>query len=604
MTVAVDYNSLVTQTFCDNAIRSVMMIDDEFLSYPALLERLKTNKTEPDKLIENSSRASELEKFFQSKNILCDIDNSAEHAHWDKIRKSDLIIIDYQLQDNSPKKTLEILNDLQTSQHMNLAVVYTNEPLETVWKQIASSLVKKHKTSDVLLKLEIDELDEIWEKIILDDTYKLSNDEISEYLNTKLPPKRILNIINADEELLSISSTIQEKYDNPNDDFHLIDNLATLVCNYQLERISSLFDINVTSESNNFKAKINGTKWIKINNVFICLVNKVDSSTKTETPPRKIWDTLTESLIEWKPTYYQLMQSEIQNFIESNAFAFSTIHDNEILSQAAWLNEILKSDESTQREKILSVFRNLSEDLLFKFKNDNNLNIYINSIIFYYKEKNREYDGPKQNKSLIFCAQEMNLKNDRDTFLSMYHALNMHASSKNYEGKFISTGTVFLDKTHNKWYLCVSAACDMVPNQGNDPHHTRLTPHRIIKVLELFKVSRIKEALKYATTSNYIYILDQNEPLYLSILDSPNNRKLPSLDYILLKDHKEIITDSPNIISAYLIDKDSDSYTPNFKIIEIKIKSQLRSGYAERFQAVAAQYTARIGVDYFNETIL
>ena len=42
----------------------------------------------------------------------------------------------------------------------------------------------------------------------------------------------------------------------------------------------------------------------------------------------------------------------------------------------------------------------------------------------------------------------------------------------------------------------------------------------------------------------------------------------------------------------------------NFKIIEIKIKSQLRSGYAERFQAVAAQYTARIGVDYFNETIL
>ena len=167
-----DYNSLVTQTFCDNAIRSVMMIDDEFLSYPALLERLKNNNTTSDKIIENSSRASELEKFFQSKNILCDIDNSAEHAQWDKIRKSDLIIIDYHLENDSPKKTLEILNDLQTSQHMNLAVVYTNEPLETVWKQIASSLVKKYKTSDVLLELEIDELDEIWGKIILDDTYK------------------------------------------------------------------------------------------------------------------------------------------------------------------------------------------------------------------------------------------------------------------------------------------------------------------------------------------------------------------------------------------------------------------------------------------------
>ena len=87
MTVAVDYNSLVTQTFCDNAIRSVMMIDDEFLSYPALLERLRTSQNQHDTFIENSSRASELEIFFQSKNILCDIDNSAEHAHWDKIRK-------------------------------------------------------------------------------------------------------------------------------------------------------------------------------------------------------------------------------------------------------------------------------------------------------------------------------------------------------------------------------------------------------------------------------------------------------------------------------------------------------------------------------------
>ncbi|MEQ1114770.1 response regulator receiver domain, partial [Acinetobacter sp. XH1741] len=377
MTVALNYASLVTQTFCDNAIRSVMMIDDEFLSYPALIEGLKSKQVLATKLVENSSRAAELEKFFQSKNILCDIDNSAEHAQWDKIRKSDLIIIDYHLENDSPKKTLEILNDLQTSQHMNLAVVYTNEPLETVWKQIASSLVKKHKTSDVLLELDIDELDEIWEKIILDDTYNLSNDEISEYLNTKLPPKRISNTIDADEELFSISSIIKAKYDNPNDDFQLIDNLSTLICNYQLEQISDEFGINPTIESSKFISNKNGNKWIKINNIFICLVNKVDRSTSIDTPPQKIWDTLNESLIEWKPTYYQLMQSEIQNFIESNAFAFSSKHDNEILSQAAWLNEILKSTELSQFNIIQSLFKNLSEDLFFKFKKSSSLNRYI-----------------------------------------------------------------------------------------------------------------------------------------------------------------------------------------------------------------------------------
>ena len=602
MTVAVDYNSLVTQTFCDNAIRSVMMIDDEFLSYPALLERLRTSQNQHDTFIENSSRASELEIFFQSKNILCDIDNSAEHAHWDKIRKSDLIIIDYHLENNSPQKTLEILNDLQTSQHMNLAVVYTNESLEDVWKQIASTLIKKHETTHIIDVLDIDNLETSWEEITQDDTYLLSNVEIAHYLNTKVAPQRILDIIDGDTNLALISSEIKTKYDSPDDDFKILDNLATLVCNYQLERISSLFDINVTSESNNFKAKKNGTKWIKINNVFICLVNKVDSSTRIETPPRKIWDTLTESLIEWKPTYYQLMQSEIQNFIESNAFAFSTMHDNEILSQSAWLNEILKANEPTQHAIVFSLFKNLSEDLLFKFKNSSTLNEYISNIILFYKNTYDNYESNSANRSLEYCAKEMSLKAEENTYIEMYHSLNKHASSKNYEQKFISTGTVFFDTTNRKWYLCVSAACDMVPNQGGDPHHIRLTPHRIIKVLELFEVSKPRDALKKATSSNYIYILDQKKPLYLSIIHG--QRPLPSIDYILLKDHKNTVTEQPNMVHGFLIEKDNDSQYPNLNMIELKIKSQLRSGYAERFQSLAAQHTARIGVDYFDAKIL
>lgn len=597
-----DYNSLVTQTFCDNAIRSVMMIDDEFLPYPILIDTIKSGQNPSANFIANSSRAAELEKFFQSKNILCDIDKSAEHAQWNKIRKSDLIIIDYQLEDKSPQKTLEILNDLQTSQHMNLAVVYTNESLEKVWKEIASTLVKKYKTSDIIDELDIDDLETFWESIDQDDTYILSNEEIAYYLNTKLAPQRILQNINANSDLALISSEIKAKYDSLDEDFKTLDNLATLICNYQLEQISHPFGINPTFESSKFISDKNGNKWIKINNIFICLVNKVDRSTSIDTPPQKIWDTLNESLIEWKPTYYQLMQSEIQNFIESNAFAFGSKHDNEILSQAAWLNEILKSTELSKFNIIQSLFKNLSEDLFFKFKKSSSLNRYIDNIFLVYKEKFTNYPSSNQQKSLEFCAKEMNIAIGQDTYQDMYHALNMHASSKNYEEKHISTGTVFLDKTYNKWYLCVSAACDMVPSQGNDPHHIRLMPHKIIKVLELFKVSRPRDALRNASHSNYIYILDGNTPLYLSIVTS--SRPLPSIDYLLLKDQKNTITNQPNIINGYWINKDSTNDNPNLEEIELKIKSQLRTGYAERFQSVAAQYTARIGVDYFNEKTL
>ena len=34
-------------------------------------------------------------------------------------------------------------------------------------------------------------------------------------------------------------------------------------------------------------------------------------------------------------------------------------------------------------------------------------------------------------------------------------------------------------------------------------------------------------------------------------------------------------------------------------LISLKLKSQLRTGYAERYQLMASQYGSRIGVDYF-----
>ncbi len=39
MTVA-NYNSLVQKTFCENAIRSVVMIDDDFLTYSESIRAL------------------------------------------------------------------------------------------------------------------------------------------------------------------------------------------------------------------------------------------------------------------------------------------------------------------------------------------------------------------------------------------------------------------------------------------------------------------------------------------------------------------------------------------------------------------------------------
>ncbi|HFP1486242.1 TPA: hypothetical protein ACHKCY_005907, partial [Escherichia coli] len=119
---------------------------------------------------------------------------------------------------------------------------------------------------------------------------------------------------------------------------------------------------------------------------------------------------------------------------------------------------------------------------------------------------------------LQYCSSKMDLPSNNDTYHEMYHALNMNLSSKNFEDGHISTGTIFFDTESNKWYLCVSAACDLVPTQGNDPHHVRLSPHRLIKVLELFNASQSK-ALPFAEHSKYIYVMHKNQRKYLSIFE-------------------------------------------------------------------------------------
>ncbi len=185
MTVANEYESLVQKTFCNNAIRSVMMIDDQFIPYPDLIDSLSKNEHIDEEKVITSQRAALLEKFFQNEKILCDIDNSVRNLDVERIRKSDLLIIDYHLERDNPSKTLEILCGLKNSKHFNLAVVYTSEKPETVWKQIAASFSPIKNIEYEIDK--IDEFDDFWDTEILPSiqsggTYSLSDKELIDYI--------------------------------------------------------------------------------------------------------------------------------------------------------------------------------------------------------------------------------------------------------------------------------------------------------------------------------------------------------------------------------------------------------------------------------------
>ncbi|EMU7668914.1 hypothetical protein AAAD23_005540, partial [Escherichia coli] len=99
----------------------------------------------------------------------------------------------------------------------------------------------------------------------------------------------------------------------------------------------------------------------------------------------------------------------------------------------------------------------------------------------------------------------------------------------------------------------------------------------------------------FAEHSKYIYVMHKNQRKYLSIFEG--DKTLPVVDYMVVLNHGTTVDgEEKNIISAVFL-SNMDGNVQNVPV-RLKLKSQLRTGYAERYQAIASQYSSRIGVDY------
>ncbi|MFM5869805.1 response regulator receiver domain [Aeromonas veronii] len=666
------YSELVSETYCDNAIRSVVMVDDDFISYSDLVAQLDNRNDLTAAKVNASKKAASLMQFFQSKNMLCDIDNGGTDGLLDvnRLRKSDLIIIDYHLENNSPEKTLGILSKLRSSKQMNMVVVYTNEDLDKVFMNILAKFHGGTNINQVIIEQESEELETFWQESIVPQLEARtgvhpSKDEIINYIKTGC-----INSVKG--KLFRINEFRAGELRN------YADIIAQMIFEYSITNIISLQQIDEEHKRLPIECGNNDTKWIKSNNIFITLFNKSNADDDSQ----DLWGELNSSLCDWEPSYYNIIRSEIQNEIYADSLAFSINLDNDNYGQAALLNEILKnSDQQLLVKNINTIYQNIADEFLFRLSQNEDLRNFIFSTINYYSSELEAVIATKAAEAaaaeataaeaaaaeaaaaeaaaaeaaaaaaaaeataaeaaaaeaaaaeaaaaeaaaaeataaeaaaaeataaeaaaaeaaqaaairerINYCAKKLNVGSDPKHHLNMYHALNMNLSSRNYEEKYISTGTVLFNQNNSNWFLCVSAACDMVPSQGNDAYHKRLNPHRLIRVINLFQVKET-DAVIEAENSKYVYTYDNKKRRFFSVL-SPESG-LPKIDYFIILKHTT--QSGERIAKAILLKSSLDGESIEHEEIELKLKSQLRTGYAERFQLIANNHSGRIGVDY------
>ena len=378
------YKEKIVQAFRDNAIRSVLLIDDEYQPYETLVRNranldkklndlvnsditdlieykerlaniLQGEEIHVDSRVESflrrSDTAQRFVEFFHSKKRICTVESDVSQLEVEKIRKSDLVILDYHLnpeeKGNEAQSSLKLISDLSTNKHMNIVVVYTNEELESVWQQIAAVLHGDRSNSIILQG----EASEAWEEYSLDwqtewENSIFKNSMIHEYL---------LGDLDLDTILAEMKLCLDED---------VRDSLS-------LSHIQKLIETSV-SKLNTIKAiesnfVLHGTKskWIQAGYVFIALKSK-----KLEDDPSEIWDCIQDSLCDWKPSFYRVITSELQNQIEDANLSMEKVLSKEKMEQISMLWGVLRVKEDSRSDAAKVMLGNLLHDVSENIRND------------------------------------------------------------------------------------------------------------------------------------------------------------------------------------------------------------------------------------------
>lgn len=618
MTVA--YNEKIVQTYRNDAIRSVILIDDEYLPYKKLIEnkevlseKLKElndydsvdifeykNKVTELMDLEISSKRSDVAKnfidFFHSNKCICDVESDTESLDHEKIRKSDLVVLDYYLKpetsDNRAELSLELISQLSNSKHMNLVVVYTNEPVNQVWLEIAATLkgteeiiVDLFLRKDKLIQSWIENSEdwiEKWKNVVSDsllvDYFKDENNSVQKAVEE-------LQLLCTEDEL--------EKPDDRHVQYLLMQSAVALNKN-----LKPTTDMNIHGEKG---------VWIQAGNIFIALCSKQEQST-----PDDVWNCIEESLCSWKPSFYRVVTSELQNQIEDANLSMEKSLLCSDKEQMAFLWGILQAEDKDKNRVTRELLGNIANEALNRVLYNSD---FISNIVLTTQEMSEQPikhitidpDNKNPYKNFQDKILKLALKNvtkeihiNEQQKYDIAHSYNEKLSTTKHFPNYITTGSILRDE-NDTWYICVTPSCNTVPNQETDRSIRDLKPHRPLTLARLKKVSPVYEALNYAHLSSYIYITSpSNEALAFSVIHPKS--KLPDLIKVIIMNHDSEGWEAGGhkSMTTFRTKVNRDTGINEIKQSTKKVYpvALLKPAYAARYQNIQSHYEGRIGVDF------
>lgn len=572
---AAQYADAVERSFRDDAIRTAVLIDDQFPDYL----QMQSARVED---FRDLDRARALYGFLHQRGLLCDVQNwrgpkDADLTLLDKIRKSDLIVLDYQL-GRGPEAALSILRHLAVSAHFNLVVLYTSDPLRTVALATVSAmrglatLTPGNRPSEELL-------DDAREILGRDEFKEIDQDALVTYLKTGTTPW-IADLRTAMEEAGLNLAGLRPLADHVGRAW-----IAQLHGDYEAEAPVLDFQSDLSDEN---------ALWIRCGSCFVAIVGKGKAG-KDEAEGDYVWRRLGQALRNWRPNVYRLILSEIQNTLELEAIVDheAWLDDNLCLGLGLYLLEserVANADHS--REDIAGSAHALIDrfvDLIRRrLATQPRIVETASDLLFGRLSLPANDHGEGENarhtraRELAHIAAEEKV----DWSKAVVPTVNAFMVSDAFRGSHLTTGTVLRDARNGYW-LTMSPACDLVPRESG------------LVGLQMMQLLVENSGVAYTQGDKVVIVTDRG-PVILRALNEKTRQ--PKLSMLLLPGGSRVALGRgkglPTVEGWFAAELAKAGAAP--APLKLTVVSQLRASFATRFLMVTGQHLSRVGVDFID----
>jgi hypothetical protein len=333
------------------------------------------------------------------------------------------------------------------------------------------------------------------------------------------------------------------------------------------------------------------------------------ANTDADQDPDGVMQGLGQALLGWRPNFFQILVSEIQNVLELEALAIEDEHLRDANTQAGlWLyllesiTDVDPHDARQVRSALESVVGRIVDSIRRRLATDADLielaarALSAEITTLGWTPDTRPASG---HDNLLKAAVDMTRSDQTPQKNDVLFKLNSFLSTERFAREHLTTGTIFKSAVGDDFWVAASPGCDMVARKpgahqqwANDMH-----PTSILVAVRLKPLS-VPAALAKAERGYFIFVEEQSGQLAFSLVDETTTQ--PSYEFLFPLAEGRVDRSSQPRFKALRITPVAAEPDRQLSSHDFVVVGQLRSANAGRLLQLTGQHLSRIGLDFFD----